>query len=66
VFDLYDLISNTMPMNDPGTLSSQEYIDVIAYILKLNGVPAGKAELRPDAAALKQQRILIEGAPRPS
>ena len=64
VFDLYDLIANSMPMNDPGSLSNQEYIDVVAYILKLNAVPAGSTALRADEASLKQKRIEIRGPAR--
>ncbi len=64
VFDLYDLIANSMPMNDPGSLSTQEYVDVVAYILKLNAVPAGSSALRADEASLKQKRIEIRGPAR--
>src|SRR5687768_8642955 len=42
VADLYDIIRNTMPLDNPGGLSDQEYVDVVAYMLQLNGVPAGK------------------------
>ena len=59
VFDLYDILYNTMPLDDPGSLSDQEYVDVVAYILQLNGHPAGKATLPADPAALKALRIDI-------
>jgi mono/diheme cytochrome c family protein len=49
---LYTFISTMMPNNDPGSLSEQQYADLAAYILKLNGYPAGKEELPPDADAL--------------
>jgi mono/diheme cytochrome c family protein len=62
VFDLYDILVNTMPLDDPGSLSEQEYIDVVAYILKINGHPAGKAALKPDPATLKTLRIDIRKA----
>jgi hypothetical protein len=35
---------------------------VIAYLLKINGVPPGKQELPADAKALKQIRISIPTA----
>jgi mono/diheme cytochrome c family protein len=60
VFDLYDILLNTMPLDDPGSLSEQEYIDVVAYILKINGHPAGKASLKPDPATLRTIRIDIK------
>ena len=45
-----------MPML-PGRLGRQQYADVISYILKSNGYPAGDKELVTDLAALKQIRI---------
>ena len=60
LFDLYEIIHNTMPLDNPGGLGEQEYIDVVAYMLELNGVPAGKSALRADAAALKKLRIDVK------
>lgn len=57
VGELFDLISETMPKNEPASLSPQEYAQVVAYILKLNGVPAGKADIPADIEQLKQIRI---------
>src|SRR5262245_33075030 len=42
---LFDHMSTTMPEDNPGSLKPQQYADVVAYFLKLNGYPAGKAEL---------------------
>ena len=42
---LYDAIRTTMPAADPGSLSSKTYLDIVAYILKENGLPAGTEEL---------------------
>ena len=60
LFDLYEIVHNTMPLDNPGGLSDQEYIDVIAYMLQLNGVPAGKSALQADASALKGLRIDVK------
>jgi len=65
VIDLYDILLNTMPLDDPGSLSDQDYIDVIAYILQINGHPAGKAALKADPATLKTLRIDIRKATGP-
>ena len=46
-----------MPKNDPGILTPREYADLSAYLLMLNGMPAGSAELPADAAALEKIRI---------
>lgn len=56
VFDLLDRIESSMPENDPGSLSSAEYSDVVAYLLKLNGMPAGKSPVAP-GPSLKQQKL---------
>jgi mono/diheme cytochrome c family protein len=57
VGDLFERIRTTMPLDNPGKLSRQQNADVIAFVLKANGWPAGEAELAPDPAALKQIRI---------
>ena len=43
--DLFDTISTLMPEGDPGSLSPAEYASVVAYLLQLNGYPAGDADL---------------------
>ena len=57
VWDLYDVILETMPKDDPGSLSAADTGQLVAYLLKLNGLPAGKAELPIDEAALKHIKI---------
>lgn len=42
----------TMPEDNPGSLSAQQYGDVIAYFLQLNKYPTGSDELKGDADAL--------------
>lgn len=61
-FDLFKNISTTMPDNNPGMLAKTEYADVVAYILKLNGVPAGPAELVADSTVLSQAKMTLPGA----
>jgi mono/diheme cytochrome c family protein len=53
---LFDYTRATMPANNPGFLTTQELVDVIAYMLLMSGVPAGDAELAPQDLA----RIFIE------
>jgi hemolysin activation/secretion protein/mono/diheme cytochrome c family protein len=57
VDDLFYIIRTLMPYGQPATLSKQEYIDVIAYILMVNGYPAGTQPLPPDPRILKQITI---------
>jgi mono/diheme cytochrome c family protein len=58
LFDLYEQISEKMPEDDPGSLSPKESAEIVAYLLKANGSPAGKEPLTTDADELK--KILIE------
>ena len=57
VGDLFERIRTTMPLDKPGRLSRQQNADVIAFLLKANGWPAGTVELPPDPPALNQIRI---------
>jgi mono/diheme cytochrome c family protein len=52
LYEMFDVISDTMPEDDPGSLKKEEYADVIAYLLKLNNFPAGSTELPTDKDAL--------------
>jgi mono/diheme cytochrome c family protein len=62
VSTLYNTIRNTMPQDKPGSLTDQEYVDVIAYLLQRSKVPPGAAPLAPDSAALRQVRIAVAPA----
>jgi len=54
---MFDVISDTMPEDNPGSLKPQEYADVIAYLLKLNNFPAGQDELPPTKETLSAIRM---------
>lgn len=58
---LFEYTRTTMPALNPGSLSRQELVDVIAYMLFVSGAPAGPGELKPDPGRLGG--ILIEAAP---
>ena len=55
--DLFGYLRERMPKNEPGSLTDQEYVDVMSYMLRLNGMPAGNHELPADSAALTKVRI---------
>ena len=57
--DLLAFLLEKMPKNDPGSLSAKEYTQVMAFLLKLNGMPAGRVDLPADPAALKGITINI-------
>ena|SRR5690242_5586434 len=54
---LYDTTRKTMPSDDPGSLSTRQYADIVSYILSANDFPAGPSELGREAAALNEIRI---------
>ena len=60
VRSLYDYLRSTMPDDDPGKLTEQQYIDVTAYLLKVNGMPAGDSALVADTVALRKLVIDIK------
>jgi len=45
LWEMFDVISDTMPEEDPGSMKPEEYVDVMAYLLKLNNFPTGASEL---------------------
>jgi quinoprotein glucose dehydrogenase len=52
--DLFDKMKRTMPRDDPGKISLNQNADILAYLLKFNGFPAGKAELPADPSLLTE------------
>ena len=57
VRDFYGRIRTTMPSDLPGSLSREATMDILAYLLQANGLPAGLEELEGSAEALQQIRI---------
>lgn len=51
--DLFYIVRTLMPNDAPGSLQRTEYADVVAYILRVNGYPAGEAELPIKGPVLK-------------
>jgi len=50
---LFDVVSTTMPEDNPGSLKPQEYGDVVAFFLELNKYPAGAEELKASPEAMR-------------
>ncbi|MBE40281.1 MAG: hypothetical protein CL480_02930 [Acidobacteria bacterium] len=59
--DLLQLLVSTMPPNDPGFLELSEYRDIVSYMLRQNGYPAGETELPADASILMNIRFNLRG-----
>ncbi len=53
--DLSDLFAkvHTMPPDRPGALGGEAYADIVAFVLKTNGYPAGPKPMSTDPAVLK-------------
>ena len=67
LWELFRLINEEMPKDDPGSLSVTDTANLVAYLLKVNGQPAGKDELSTEPAALKKIKIdLPAGTGRPA
>jgi mono/diheme cytochrome c family protein len=58
VADLFENLEGTMPYDEPGRLTRQEYSDVIAYIFSLGDLPAGDVPLPSDADGLARIRVV--------
>jgi hypothetical protein len=58
----FTVVRNTMPRNAPRSLSDQAYLDITAFVLQVNGFPAGTAELTREALT----GIRVEGKQGPA
>ena len=56
-WDLFSFVRESMPKSEPGSLTPGEYLAVLAYLLKMNGMPAGPVPLQQDSSALAKIRI---------
>jgi cytochrome c len=52
--ELFKVIRTDMPADKPGKLTTQAYVDILAYILQVNRFPAGSNELRADSTQLDE------------
>jgi len=49
---IYDYFSVAMPPTAPGKLGEDVYVDILAYILSVNGLAAGSEEMTADASVM--------------
>ena len=61
--NLYFKIGNTMPQDKPATLEGSTVVDMLAFMLKMNGLPSGKAELEPSESL--ERIFVVRNAPGP-
>lgn len=57
VGDLFERIRISMPPTGPAGVTPAQKADIVAYAMKFNKYPAGKAELEPKAEVLKLIKI---------
>ena len=57
VADVFDYVSFNMPDDNPGGLPRQTYADVLAYLLQLNGLPAGEVSLDAGSSAMGEMPL---------
>jgi S-disulfanyl-L-cysteine oxidoreductase SoxD len=55
--ELYGYMRREMPKNDPGSMSDDDYAKALAYLLRINGMPAGTRMLSSDSATLHRIRL---------
>lgn len=60
---LLGLIKTTMPRTEPGSLSQQAYLDIVAYILQKNDYPPGNDDLTIDRT--ETIRVMRKEGPGP-
>ncbi len=59
--ELLTKIQTEMPPANPNSLPSENYVDILAYVMQVNSFPAGKDKLSDEPG--KYDQILITGKP---
>jgi mono/diheme cytochrome c family protein len=60
VSGIFSHILNTMPQDAPGSLSPTQVAAIVAYILQMNGQPAGPTPLPTEIERLAQIRVSVD------
>ena len=55
--DLFDRVRTTMPQDNPGRMSATQTSELLAFLMKSNGFPAGETPLSADVAVLKSIKL---------
>jgi len=58
---LFRFVSSNMPYDNPGSLTPDQYLDLVAFVLQSNGYPAGVSALVADAAVIDP--VLLDDPP---
>jgi len=60
---LFDTLMRSMPADDRGSMTPRMTADMIAYLLRANGAPAGDVQLPPEREALAA--LIFDEKPTP-
>jgi mono/diheme cytochrome c family protein len=58
---VFEQVQMTMPFDSPGSLTAEQYAEVLAYVLSVNKFPSGDKELAHQIDALQQ--IVFDAQP---
>ena len=61
---MFSYLRNTMPQDNVGSISEDDYVNVTAYILSLNSMPAGDKPLMRDSTEQARIRIAPLNTPK--
>ena len=57
VYHFYRRVRDTMPSYDAGSVSALDKVDIVAFLLKMNGLPAGPVPLSGDTTVMKTLKL---------
>ncbi|MBB2179947.1 c-type cytochrome [Gluconacetobacter tumulicola] len=61
VGDVFTIVSQNMPATQPASLPHDVYVNIMAFLLQQNGMPAGSAELTFDGAKSSTVPLVYSG-----
>lgn len=61
VKDIFTILVHNMPATQPGSLPRQDYVDIMAFLLKENGYPRGSDKLTYDHAIHSSVKLRYHG-----
>lgn len=57
VGDIFTIVSQNMPATEPGSLTHQDYVEIMAFLLQQNGYPDGNKPLTFEEA--KESKVML-------
>ena len=61
VGNIFLIVSQNMPATQPGSLAHDDYVEIMSFLLKKNGYPAGNAALTYDGATKSAVSFIYRG-----